>query len=103
MAIDHCVFFKRSNDVTDAQVDEVMALLASITQRLEGASDFRASRNESPEGFDAGYLDGFIVRFANANARDIYLVDEDHQRAGAQLVGLCEGGTDGLLVFDLAV
>ena len=103
MAIDHCVFFKRNSDVSDAQVDEVMGLLASITQRLDGATDFRASRNESPEGFDAGYQDGFIVRFVDAEARDIYLVDEEHQRAGAQLVGLCENGTDGLLVFDLVV
>lgn len=103
MAIDHCVFFKRSSDVTEAQVAEIMALLASITERLDGASDFRASANISPEGFDAGYRDGFIVRFDDAAARDTYLVDEEHQAAGGKLVSLCDNGTDGLLVFDLDV
>lgn len=103
MAIDHCVFFKRGSEVSDAEVAEVMGLLALITDRLEGASDFRASPNISPEGFDAGYKDGFVVRFADVNARDIYLVDEEHQKAGGKLVSLCANGTDGLMVFDLEV
>lgn len=101
MEIEHCVFFKRGNGVSDSDIAEVMELLASITDRLDGASDFRASPNVSPEGFDAGYRDGFIVRFADAATRDVYLVDEEHQRAGAKLVSLCENGTEGLLVFDL--
>lgn len=103
MPIDHCVFFKRGDGVSDAYITDVMAMLASITDRLDGASDFRASANVSPEGFDVGYKDGFIVRFADAKARDIYLVDEEHKRAGGKLVSLCENGTDGLLVFDLDV
>ena len=103
MSIDHCVFFKRGKDVSDSDIADVMASLASITDRLDGASDFRSSPNVSPEGFEVGYRDGFIVRFADANARDIYLVDKEHQRAGAKLVSLCENGTEGLLVFDLEV
>jgi len=103
MAIDHCVFFKRRAEASDAEIEQVMDLLASITKRLDGASEFRASPNISPEGFDVGYKDGFIVGFADANVRDIYLVDEEHQRAGAKLVSLCENGTEGLLVFDLEV
>ena len=63
MAIEHCVFFQRANGVTDDQLAEVMAMLTSITERIDGASDFRSGKNVSPEGFDKNYRDGFIIRF----------------------------------------
>nr|WP_287285619.1 hypothetical protein [Mesorhizobium sp.] len=41
--------------------------------------------------------------FRDAAARDAYLVHEAHSRAGARLVAALEGGTDGLMVFDLEI
>nr|WP_292237006.1 hypothetical protein [Mesorhizobium sp.] len=41
--------------------------------------------------------------FRDAAARDAYLVHDDHSRAGARLVAALEGGTDGLMVFDLEI
>ena len=57
----------------------------------------------SPEGLGKGFNDGFIMDLADAAARDGYLVDPAHQAAGTRLVAALEGGTDGLIVFDLEV
>lgn len=101
--IEHCVFFKRGKDVSDRDIEDVMEKLASITLNLNGASHFRSGKNISPEGLQQNYLDGFIIRFANSDARDSYLDDAEHKLAGSMLVELTEGGVDGLFVFDLAV
>ncbi len=103
MALEHCVLFRRADGVTDAQIAEVMAMLAAITARLDGASDFRSSKNVSPEGLHREYRDGFIIRFADEAVRDAYLVDEEHKQAGGRLVSLCRQGRDGLVVFDMEV
>ncbi len=103
MALEHCVFFRRADSVTDAQVADVMAMLAAITDRIDGASNFRSGKNVSPEGLHKEYLDGFIIRFADEAVRDAYLVDEEHRQAGAKLVSLCREGRDGLVVFDLEI
>ena len=47
-----------------------------------------------------GFLDGFLVELADAAARDAYLADPTHQAVGAKLTAACEGGRDGLIVFD---
>ena len=101
MALEHCVFFRRADGVNDAQVADVMAMLAEISDRIDGASDVPSSKNVSPECLHKDYLDGFIIRFANEAVRDAYLVDEEHRQAGGRLVSLCREGRDGLVVFDL--
>ncbi|MER8801728.1 Dabb family protein [Mesorhizobium sp. M0998] len=59
--------------------------------------------NTSPEPFARGFTHGFTIDFRDAAARDAYLEHEAHQRAGAKLVAALEGGTDGLMVFDLEI
>lgn len=101
--IEHCVFFKRDIKATDNEIAKVMEKLASITERLNGASNFRSGSNMSPEGLHQNYLDGFIIQFDDVAARDAYLVDDEHKAAGAMLVELIDGGVDGLIVFDLPI
>ena len=43
------------------------------------------------------------MEFADAAARDRYLPHPAHQVAGSRLVAALEGGTDGLIVFDIKV
>lgn len=52
---------------------------------------------------DKGYSAGFILDFLDADARDAYLADPEHQRIGDEIVASAVGGTDGVLVYDLEV
>lgn len=99
----HCVFFRRKPDVSDKALLALYGEFDHFVNGFDGASDFRAGPNESPEGFDHGFRDGFVIGFDSPEARDRYLVDPGHQALGARLVGMIEGGTDGLLVFDMAL
>ncbi|MEI9408363.1 Dabb family protein [Mesorhizobium salmacidum] len=95
--IRHCVFARFRSDVSPAERTAIRADLEALRQVIEGMD----SANVSPEPFARGFSHGFTIDFRDAAARDAYLVHEAHQRAGARLVAALEGGTDGLMVFDL--
>ena len=99
--IRHCVFARFRNDVPAAERMAIHADLEALRQVLEGMEAVQFSANVSPEPFGRGFTHGFTIDFRDAAARDAYLVHEAHQRAGARLVAALEGGTDGLMVFDL--
>ena len=102
--IRHCVFVRFEADVTRAQQDDLFRRVSGLGDRLPGLVATYAGRNISPEvGMDKGYSTGFVVDFADADARDAYLRDPEHRRIGEQLVASAVGGVDGVLVFDLEV
>ena len=101
--IRHCVFVKFRADVPEEERQGIYAQLADLKDHLPGMIATYAGPNNSPEGKGRGYNDGFIMDFVDEAARDAYLVDEAHKRAGARLVAALEGGRDGLMVFDLEV
>lgn len=76
------------------------AELDALRGHLGGILDFRSFTNISPEAAVVhGFRDGFWFDFADAAARDAYLADPGHQRAGAGLVAAC--GVDGIQVIDV--
>ena len=101
--IRHCVFFKFRSGVSADERAEIYAGLAALVGEIDGllAADF--GPNISPEGLGQGFNDGFIMDFVDEAARDRYLPHPAHQAAGSKLVAALEGGTDGLIVFDMAV
>lgn len=101
--IRHCVFAKFRNDVAAAERMAIHSDLEALRQVIDGMDAIKFSANVSPEPFARGFTHGFTIDFRDAAARDAYLVHEAHQRAGARLVAALEGGTDGLLVFDLEI
>ena len=98
--IRHCVLIRLDPAAGRAELVAIYAGLAALTGKLPGMQRFAASRNVSPEGLGQGFDDGFEVDFADAAARDAYLVDPDHQALGRRLGAVARGGTDGILVFD---
>jgi hypothetical protein len=64
---------------------------------------FRGDVDGTEEPVARGFTHGFTIDFRDVAARDAYLVHDDHSRAGARLVAALEGGTDGLMVFDLEI
>ncbi|HEV2502032.1 MAG TPA: Dabb family protein [Mesorhizobium sp.] len=101
--IRHCVFVKFREDVPAAERSAIHSDLSALRDVIDGMGAVHFNGNVSPEPFARGFTHGFTIDFSNAIARDAYLVDEAHQKAGARLVAALAGGTDGLMVFDLEI
>jgi hypothetical protein len=99
--IRHCVFVKFRSSVDADERAAIFAQLAALETTVDGMLSFAAGPNASPEGLGQGFAHGFVADFRDAAARDAYLADADHARAGARLVAALEGGLAGLMVFDL--
>ncbi|MCX5478351.1 Dabb family protein [Kaistia geumhonensis] len=99
--ITHCVFIRYRAETDAAARQRIYAAVEALKPRIPGMLDVIVSPNVSPEGLDKGHSEGFIVTFADAAARDAYLVDEEHAKVGKMVVAAAEGGLDGLIVYDL--
>ena len=99
--IRHCVLVKFRTVVPPAERQAIYDQLAALRQHLAGILAMAFGPNVSPEGLGRGFADGFVVDFADAAARDAYLADAAHGRAGKRLVAALDGGVAGLLVFDI--
>lgn len=99
--IRHIVVVRLRRDLPEGERDAVMATLDALRAVVPGMLSFTPIANVSPEEpVTHGFLDGFVVDFADAAARDVYLDHPAHKAAGARLVSACENGLAGLLVFD---
>lgn len=96
----HVVLVRFAAGTEPVEIEAVFDALANLRAVVPGMLGFDAGRNTSPEGLARGYTHGFVVDFTDTAARDAYLAHPDHKVAGAALVGLCEGGIDGILVLD---
>ena len=102
--IRHHVFIRFRDSVTDAEIDRLLGHVADLGSLLPGIAAVHVGANSSPEvGMDKGFGRGFIVDFESAQDRDRYLDDERHREIGAKLVAAADGGTDGILVYDIEV
>ena len=101
--IRHVVLFKFRSGVSADERAEIYAGLDALVGQIDGLLSATFGPNVSPEGLGQGFNDGFIMDFADAAARDRYLPHPAHQAAGARLVAALEGGTDGLVVFDMKI
>jgi Stress responsive A/B Barrel Domain len=102
MMIRHCVFLRFRDAISRPERDQLYADLDALRHALPGMLAFRAGPNVSPEGLGKGFAEGFVADFADVAARDAYLDDPRHRAIGAR-IGMATGGTDGILVFDLAL
>ncbi|WEX77362.1 Dabb family protein [Sinorhizobium numidicum] len=102
--IRHCVFIRFRQEVSEAEKAAIFAEIAVLSERLSGFLGAHIGANVSPEtGMDKGYSQGFIVDFADAAARDAYLDDPEHRRAGGKIVAAAQGGVQGVFVYDLEI
>ena len=98
--IRHVVLFKLKFGVDAATVEHVFSALKDLTDKIPGIISISAGRDNSPEGLQRGNTHGFTVDFTNAVARDAYLPHPAHQAVGKMIVGITEGGVDGICVVD---
>lgn len=100
MAIRHIVLCRFRADVPASERQAIFDQLAALRGHLKGITAMSFGANVSPEGLGQGFAHGFTIDFADAAARDAYLADDAHGKAGARLVAALEGGLTGLVVFD---
>lgn len=101
--IRHCVMLRLSDKATAPALDKVMHGLADLVDRLDGCSGFCAGPNRDYEGKSPEIAYGFTFDANNAKALAAYAVHPDHVALGGQLVALCEGGSEGVIVYDIDV
>ena len=102
--IRHCVFIRFRADVPASDKRQIYSEISGLKGRLPGLLAVHVGDNVSPEtGMDKGFAEGFIVDFADAEARDVYLADEEHRSTGAKIVAAAEGGLAGIFVYDLDI
>ena len=99
--IRHCVLLRFGAQVSDSDKDAIYQQLASLQGVVPGFERIVCGANSSTERLSQGFDDGFVIEFVDTSARDAYLGHPDHQRAGAALVAMLDGGPSGLVVFDL--
>lgn len=101
--IRHCVMVRLADETQQAAFDEVMQGLADLVDRLEGCSGFCAGKNRDFENKSPGFGYGFTLDASEDAALAAYAAHPEHKALGARLVALCEGGGDGIMVFDIEV
>ncbi|SMR82420.1 Stress responsive A/B Barrel Domain [Aliiroseovarius halocynthiae] len=97
----HCVFCNFRTDVSEDQRNQVLTALAQFSAGLNGVLGFDHGPNLDFEGKSASYDAGFVIRFADHEALQTYADHPEHQALGRQLCDLCNGGENGIKVFDL--
>ena len=100
--VEHVVLLRFRPDVAKPDIEGVFAALEQLQETIPGITRIRTGANSSPEGLGRGYSHLFIVDFASIAARDAYLTNPRHAAVAEQLLALADGGTDGLIVADLA-
>ncbi|OLP53113.1 stress responsive protein [Rhizobium rhizosphaerae] len=102
--IRHCVFIRYSASVAAEEKAAILAGIEGLKAHVDGMLTVQSGPNVSPEtGMDKGYSEGFIIDFADAAARDRYLVHPLHQALGARIVAAATGGVEGVFVYDLEI
>ena len=97
----HSVYLRLNDGADKAELLEIMSGLDALRLKLDGMTDFRHGPNHDFEGKSKEYPYGFVAEFVGTEALKAYAEDEEHAALGARLVALCEGGADGITVFDL--
>jgi hypothetical protein len=101
--IRHIVLLRFRQDARPERIAIVLAAIHALKHTLPGILAVHSGANVSPEGLGRGFTHAFTVDFEDEAARDRYLADADHAKAGAGLVAEAEGGVEGLLVVDFEI
>jgi hypothetical protein len=99
----HCVFMRLKAAMTPDDKQSLFESVAALKAIIPGILDVKYGPNVSPEGLHGGFVDGFVVTFEDADARDVYLVHPEHVAVGERIVSSSDGGLAGILVFDLHI
>ena len=98
--VKHVVLLRFKASVEDEQIHQVFNELAGLKQKIAGLLDFNGGPNTSQEGLSKEFTHGFVMTFADEASRDGYLPHPAHEAVKGMIVGLLDGGLDGVMVMD---
>jgi hypothetical protein len=98
--VHHIVLFRFRTDLPEDAVELIFQELRSFRHSIAGITGFEGGAYNSHEGLAKGFTHGFTMTFADAAARDAYLLHPLHQAVVAKLLPMLEGGLDGVVAFD---
>ena len=99
----HCVFCDLRDDAPAAEVTAIYRSFAQLVGQIDGMLAFHAGVNRDFEAKSPRHRSGFVVTFRDRAAHLAYDSHPAHKAAGARLVALCNGGYEGIVVYDLEV
>ena len=74
----HAVFFSFKEESTEEDIAGVAEAFAALPSKIEEIIDFQWGPNNSPEGKDDGFTHCFLLTFADAAGRKVYLPHPAH-------------------------
>lgn len=99
--IKHCVFVNFRSEISSEARKDIFAKLSELVEEIDGMIDFAAGPNRDFEKKSQDFSDGLVASFADAAALATYADHPKHVELARALVAMCEGGMDGILVFDI--
>lgn len=84
MTLRHVVLLRFKPDATAGEIQRIEQAFASLAGRITEVQNLEWGTNNSPEGLDRGFTHCFTLGFADAAARDAYLLHPVHQAFSAQ-------------------
>ncbi|MBC7996507.1 MAG: Dabb family protein [Leptolyngbya sp.] len=73
------VAFKFSDDADPVQVGSIVSALRDLKNQISEIVSIQSGRNNSPESLNNDFTHAFIIKFANEQDRDTYLVHPAHE------------------------
>lgn len=77
--VHHVVLLKLKPGADERQVSVLFEALEALKALLPGMRTIVGGPYDSPEGLNKGFTHAFVVTFADAAARDAYLVHPEHE------------------------
>jgi hypothetical protein len=97
--VTHIVLHKFKEGTAEEQINKFFEEVLDLSESVPGIDDYVSGVNCSAEGGSQGLTHGFIMTFADAAARDAYVIDPEHVRLKAAALPL----VDNILIFDFEV
>ncbi|MGD1086883.1 MAG: Dabb family protein [Verrucomicrobiota bacterium] len=97
--VKHIVLLKFKEGTTEEQINKFFEDVLDLSESVPGIDDYVSGANCSTDGKNQGLTHGFIMTFADAAARDAYLVHPEHERFKTAALPLVEN----IVVFDFEV
>ena len=92
----HVVLFSWKPETTQETIDEIVSAFSRLPDKIGEIHDFEWGTDVSVEGLAKGISHCFLVSFASAQDRDVYLPHSAHE----EFVALIQPHLQVVLVFD---
>lgn len=86
----HVALYHWKDGTTEAQINDALAQIAALEQRVDGIVEISCAKNESKYG--KGYTHVILVRGRDAQALAAYRAHPDHDVAAALIEAMEERG-----------